>query len=235
MKIIGIVQPSYLPWLPFFERMARADIFIYLDDVKYSKNSFHNRNAIKGPQGRQMLTVPVLYSGHSSALISEIAMDLRTPWQEKHWRTLQQCYSKSRYFSDFKKELEPLYHRPVEKLIDFILPFIELIKRGLSIDTPCYRSSQIPVQGARNEKLVNLCRYFEGTHFIVKPGTEDYHPPTDFLPHGLELHYWKHRTFEYSQLYGAFQPMLSAFDFLFNCGPVDFKKMLAEQYQNSAK
>ena len=43
----AILQPSYLPWLGFFEQMYVCDIFVYLDDVQYTKNDWRNRNKIK--------------------------------------------------------------------------------------------------------------------------------------------------------------------------------------------
>ena len=70
--ILSCVQPSYLAWIPFFKRIRSGDIFVYLDDVEYSKNSFHNRNYIKGPQGEILLTVPVKYKGYSHKYISQI-------------------------------------------------------------------------------------------------------------------------------------------------------------------
>jgi hypothetical protein len=219
---IGVVQPTYLPWLPFFERMAASDIFIYLDDVKYSKNSFHNRNAVKGPNGRLLLTVPVHYKGNSDALINEILTDDRTKWQDKHIKTVQQCYSKSPFYKHYNDEIISLYEQKGKRLIDFILPIIEFLKRELGIKTPCYLSSGINVPGNRNEKLVNLCKHFNGTHFIVKPGTEEYHPSEEFLPFGIKFYHLRYSSFQYPQLYGAFETMLSAIDYLFNRGPRNF-------------
>ena len=59
--IIAVHQPQYLPWLGYFDKMRRADVFCYLNDVQYKKNEWQNRNRIKNAQGWQWLTVPVLY------------------------------------------------------------------------------------------------------------------------------------------------------------------------------
>ena len=61
-KILSCLQPTYLPWIPFFERVILSDIFIILDDVEFSKNSNHNRNSIKTNSKQLLLTVPVKYS-----------------------------------------------------------------------------------------------------------------------------------------------------------------------------
>ena len=40
-------QPSYIPWLGLFHKIAISDIFCFMDSVQYEKNSFINRNKIK--------------------------------------------------------------------------------------------------------------------------------------------------------------------------------------------
>ncbi len=221
-KIIGIVQPTYMPWIPFFERMAISDIFVYLDDVEYSKNSFHNRNTIKSPNGRQLLTVPVLYKGYSNTFMKDILINNNYGWKRKHLNTIQQCYSKAEYYSEYIDVLEKLYANPAEKLFDIVMPIIYFLKKELRIETPCYLSSEIKVKGKQNEKLINLCKYFNGSHFIVKPGTEDYHPKMKFKPFGLDFYYLEYSQFKYPQLYGDFEPNLSALDYLLNCGSGNF-------------
>ena len=83
MKILGILQPGYLPWLGFFEQMDKADKFVIYDDVQFDKNGWRNRNRIKTPQGEQWLSVPVLTSKKSSQLIYEVKIDNRTDWRKK--------------------------------------------------------------------------------------------------------------------------------------------------------
>lgn len=40
---IAIHQPNFIPWLPFFYKMAMADIFIILCHVDFEKGNFQNR------------------------------------------------------------------------------------------------------------------------------------------------------------------------------------------------
>ena len=58
--IVGILQPSYLPWLGYFDQIYHADTFVLYDDVQFDKGGWRNRNRIKTSQGVQWLTVPVL-------------------------------------------------------------------------------------------------------------------------------------------------------------------------------
>ena len=58
---LSIHQPNYLPWLGFFDKIKRSDIFVIFDNVQYprGKNHFGNRNKIKIPNKDKWLTVPV--------------------------------------------------------------------------------------------------------------------------------------------------------------------------------
>lgn len=218
-RIIGIVQPTYLPWLPLFERMAAADVFVLLDDVEYSKNTFLNRNAIKSGHGRQLLTVPVLYKGHSHAMINEIRVDDKTNWRVKHLRSIEQAYSGAAHWPHYLGQVSALYQPGGDRLIDVALPFIDLMRREFQIGTPVHLSSSLKIGGQRNEKLVKICQHFGGTHFIVKPGTDGYHPVEEFAPFGIKFAYLSYSNVTYRQLHGAFEPMLSGLDFLLNEGP----------------
>ena len=72
-KVLSCLQPTYIPWIPFFERIIESDVFIILDDVEYSKNSNHNRNCIKNNSKKLLLTVPINYKSHT--MIKDIKID----------------------------------------------------------------------------------------------------------------------------------------------------------------
>jgi hypothetical protein len=217
--VVGIVQPSYLPWLPFFERMVVSDVFVYLDDVEYSKNSPFNRNDIKTQSGRSRLTVPVAYKGNSSALIRDISTDARRSWRQKHFRSIEQAYSRAPYWKMYRDSIASLYESDEYNLFNINLPIIEFLKQEFEINTPCHISSELSVPGERNEKLRNLCSAFDASHFVVKPNTEDYHPKDEFEPYGLQFAYLTYSRIHYTQLHGEFEQHLSALDYLLNRGP----------------
>lgn len=222
--ILGSVQPSYLAWIPLFERMKQSDIFVYLDDVKYSKNSFHNRNRIKTAQGDLTLTVPVLYKGNSQAFINQIKIDYRQNWNIKHWKSIEINYKKAKYFEIIAADINTILHKSWDNLADLNISLIEFFRKFLGITTKCYRSSEIAIPGEGNEKLVNLCKKLGASHFVVKPNTEDYHPKEYFQERGIEFSYLMGKNQIYQQLYGDFIGGLSILDYAMNCGPNSFKK-----------
>jgi len=220
-KVLGSVQPTYLAWIPLFERMKMADVFIYVDDVEYTRGSF-NRNRIKTANGPLMLTVPVHFDGDSKSFISQVKIDYSHKWQVPHWKSIEQNYQKAKYFGDVFSSVKSILTTKHETLADLNVALIEFFRQYLGVKTPCYRSSQILVEGLANEKLVNLCRHFGADHFIVKPGTEEYHPSEFFKSRGIEFKYLIASNKVYPQLYGDFLPGLSILDYAMNCGPNSF-------------
>ena len=57
---VAIQQPEHIPWVGFFNKMAKCDLFVYLDNVQFKKRYFENRNKIKDSKKIIWLTVPVV-------------------------------------------------------------------------------------------------------------------------------------------------------------------------------
>ena len=53
------MQPSFLPWIGFFDMADLSENIVFLNDVDYSKNSWHNRNQIRTKNGLEWITIPV--------------------------------------------------------------------------------------------------------------------------------------------------------------------------------
>ena len=58
-----ISQPTFLPWLGWFDLADQADCVILFDTAQFSKRSWQQRNKIRTARGLEYLTVPVKTSG----------------------------------------------------------------------------------------------------------------------------------------------------------------------------
>jgi hypothetical protein len=45
---VAIHQVNFIPWMPFFEKIHQADIFVILKEVQFPKNSWSNRCQVNG-------------------------------------------------------------------------------------------------------------------------------------------------------------------------------------------
>lgn len=86
---VAILQPSYLPWLGFFEQMHRSDQFVLYDDVQFTRRDWRNRNRIRVSEGSVWLTVPVLQKNNFEQTLLETKIDNSTSWKRKHLETIR--------------------------------------------------------------------------------------------------------------------------------------------------
>jgi len=216
---VVVLQPGYMPWLGFFDQMARSDVFVYYDDVQFDKHGWRNRNRVKSPSGQaHWLTVPVRHRGLGSPRILEVEIECRSAWARKHVGTLRQFYAKAPFLKRYLPELEELLQRPWPRLVDLDLAVTGLVARWLGLDPRILRSSELAVSGSGSERLLAICRHVGARRYLSGSAARDYLDTGLFNRHGIEVAWQDYRHPVYPQLHGAFLSHLSAVDLLLNCG-----------------
>lgn len=219
MRIV-VLQPGYLPWLGFFDQMARSDAFVVYDDVLFDKNGWRNRNRVKTRNGVTWLTVPVLLGEHDhQPPIREVRIDARSRWQKKHLETIRQNYGRSPHFQPLFDRLSAVLSSPWELLIDLDLAVIDVLREALGLTTPMVRASELGIQGERVERLVAICRRMGADAYLSGNAAQDYLDEPMFGQAGITVHWQDYVHPVYPQMHGEFVPYLSTLDLLFNCGP----------------
>mgnify|MGYP000536571696 FL=1 len=215
---VTILQPSYLPWLGFFEQMSRSDKFVLLDDVQYTRRDWRNRNKVRVKEGWVWLTVPVQQKSRFSQSLLETRIDNSVSWRRKHLETLRQHYCKAPFFEKYFPRCQQVYEKDWTFLFDLCLESINLIKEEMGIETPLLRSSEMKPGGEKTERLVSICRELGATHYLSGESGSNYIAEEDFSSQGIALEYQNYEHPVYPQRYTGFVPHLSAIDLLFNCG-----------------
>jgi WbqC-like protein family len=217
-----ILQPSYIPWRGVFDQIQRADLFIFYDDVQYDKRGWRNRNQIKTPHGKQRLTVPVYSRGAQTQNIpiNQIRIVWENPWNEAHWKAIEQSYSKAPYFDRYQTLLGMFYQRHDEFLADFTIEFTIALARELgNTHTRFLRSSELDgITGQKTDRLIQILQAVGATHYISGPSAQDYIEREKFERAGITLEYMRYDYPEYPQLYPPFDPQVSVLDLLLMTG-----------------
>jgi len=227
-RTVGILQPSYLPWLGYFEQIARCDVFVLYDDVQFDKGGWRNRNRIKIPGGPHWLTVPVLTKGGTMPLVGEIRINAAQHWAKTHVKSLAQYYSKAPYFGRYHPELADILSLPWDRLAELDRTLIEWLCACFGIDTPLVWSSELNVPGDRLERLEAIVKHFGGDAFYEGAAGRDYIPEQWFAERGVEVVFQDYRHPVYPQLHGPFVSHLSAIDLLYNVGPGSLEVILGQ-------
>ena len=219
MKTVVALQSNYIPWKGYFDLIQDADMFIFYDDVQFTKNDWRNRNKIKAPQGAAWITVPV--AADSDRLICEVEIK-DAFWQAKHWKTIQQNYGKCPHFSRYQAFFEDAFlGRKWNNLSELNQSLIRTISLDLmGIPTEFRDSREFHASGQKLDRLLELVTKAGADRYISGPAAKDYIDPSRFADVGIEL-VWKDYSGypEYPQRYPPFVHGVSILDLLFNVGP----------------
>src|SRR5688572_27677497 len=129
-----VLQSNYLPWKGYFDLIQSADVFVFYDEVAYTKNDWRNRNRICSKNGVHWLTIPIAHSA-VKLKISEVRLP-ETSWQEDHFKTVHHSYRPARHFEQIEPILHDLYHhRTWTGLSELNRYSIESIARLLGLTT----------------------------------------------------------------------------------------------------
>ena len=216
---IAIMQPTYLPWIGYFELMAQSDVFVVMDDVQFVKKSWQHRNRIKSQTGELMLSVPIVTAGRRFQPIAETEVDARQPWATKHYKSIEFSYAKAPYAARYLPELKAMYERPWKMLAEVNHDLIFFLSRAMAIKTPIVFASSISCRKERNEHIIDLCKACGGHLLYDAGGAADVIDAAALERECIRVVFQSYTHPEYRQLHGPFLSHLSALDFI---GDVDW-------------
>lgn len=214
--IATIHQPQYIPWLGYFDKIDKADIFVILDNVQYKKNEWQNRNRIKTINGWQWLTVPVLYKFPEK--INEVKVNNKVDWRRKHFQALLTNYAKAPYFSLYKGELKEIFEKEWNILSDINTHLIKYFLKVLGIKTKVVIASQFDLSDEPSERLIDICKIVNADKYLSGKDGINYMKTERFKEEGIELMFQEFEPPVYDQMFGDFVIGLSIIDLLFNYG-----------------
>ena len=213
------MQPTYLPWLGYFDLMDHVDAFVFLDDVQFSKQSWQQRNRIKTAAGPQWLTVPVKHRSDRGIIDVEL---VDAGFCRKHLLSVEQNYRKASHFSTYFPTFAEVLRRGAETglLVELNVSLISWMASAIGIRVPFFRSNAMGISGERSERLVRICETLEATDYLSPLGSKVYllDELGKFKRCGISVSFQHYEHPVYRQLYGPFIPFASAIDLLFNEG-----------------
>jgi WbqC-like protein family len=218
---IAIAQPTYLPWLGYFDLLDKVDRFVLLDSVQFEKQSWQQRNRIKTPTGLQWLTVPVVFRKRLSQRIVDVEIREAEFWRD-HLRAVELNYRRAPFFDRYYPAVSELLRSSAQglRLAELTITLFRWLAGALGIPTPVVRSSELGVQGQRTHLLAEICRALGATAYISPLGSADYLlRELDTLAElGVTVSFQHYEHPCYRQLFPPFQAYASVLDLLFNEG-----------------
>jgi hypothetical protein len=225
--VVAIHQPNYLPWLGYFYKIASADVFVFLDDVQFSKNSYTNRVKILAGTDPRWLTVPVSFQfGDAISSVMPSAED----WPSRHLSTLQGFYAGAPAFRDVWPRIKEMFTGvPRANLAAINRYLVEAVCGELGIRRRFLASSDLPVKDkAGDDRLIALVQTVcTGGTYLSGRGASGYQDPEKFTKAGLGFAYTDFQHPSYEQGRKPFEPGLSILDPVFRLGWAGTSELLA--------
>jgi len=220
---IGMMQPTFLPWLGFFELIHKSDVFIFLDDFQFSVQSYHQRNRLFVNKGQvDWYTVPVKKSSSFKMPLNTTQINEDVPWRTKSWKRIQQNYGKTGYFKAYEEEISQWLLSPYSNLAEQNIAFIEMICEIVGIRRIFRKSSELASTKQRSERVVELLRWSNAHGYYCANGSFDYMFQDKIFPvNDIRVLFQNFVPRSYSQASTPdnFVPYLCVLDALFNMGP----------------
>ncbi|RJS26204.1 hypothetical protein DRW03_05185 [Corallococcus sp. H22C18031201] len=198
--------------------MRSVDLFVFYDDVQFTKNDWRHRNRIKTPRGPEWLSLPVGAKIHR--LICEVTFTERT-WAARHFDILRQNYRHAAFWPRYEPLLkEALLGREWTHLSALNQHLILLLAKELGITTAFRDSREFTLAGHKGARLMDLLTQLGTTEYVSGPAAAAYLDPAAFAAAGIQLTYFNYRGYpEYPQLHPPFVHEVSVVDLLLNQGP----------------
>jgi hypothetical protein len=244
-RLVAIHQPNYLPWLGYWFKIYASDVFVFLDNVQFSKHSFTKRTKINlpGKLGQTTyLSLPIKKSNLGTK-INEIEI-IKQQWANKHLNKIKNNYKKSPYFNTVYPILEHIFNavqfdENLSSINEKII--IKLLESFSFPDTMIIKSSQMKAKGKQVELLCEIILELNGNTYLSGIGAKKYQEPAYFKEKNIKLLYSDFYQFmnenPYQQGNSSFVNGLSIIDALFYLG-IDgifdifesFKTKLSSEY-----
>lgn len=234
----AIHQPHYFPWVGYFDKMAKADVFILLDEVQFEKSSPMIRNRVLDPNGEvKYLTI----SGDTKNFLNReyrtlLTKDIPT-WTERQMNALRSYYRKAPGAREMFPILEAFFQREYPSICQWTCASIELVRELLGITTPLIRQSDVDYDRncRRSDLVYAICRAIGAdTYFSGRGGSVNYLDQEKFAENGVKIVFQDFQHPVYPQCNTKeFFPGISILDMFFNCGIEETQRIFWENVQSS--
>lgn len=220
-RIIAIHQPNFLPWLGYFDKLARCDVFVLLDTVQFPKKSgtWMNRVKLLVSGEPAWITVPIVRSYHGLRRVDEMEIDESRPWRRKLLQTIEQNYRRASHFEETMPLVTEIVEHDTALLADYNEAGVRRLAASVGLDAGKFtRASTLDTSGTATDLLIDITHKLGGDSYLAGGGAAGYQEDAKFAAAGVRLRYQAFEHPTYSQLADEPHSGLSIVDALMHCG-----------------
>ena len=214
---ISIHQPNFFPWVGYFEKINKSDIFLFLDDTFVTNNlDFLNRSYFINNGNKKFFSVSIKRN-FSIKKISELELDNNYPWKMKFLNYLNENYKKKIFFDDVMYIVKDILSFESNLIIDFNINAIKRLIKILKLNVKIEFASNFNLKTSSSQKILDLIKLNGCNEYICGLGGKNYLKQEEFLKNKIKIIFNKSEI-NYNQGNTSFISGLSILDLLFNYG-----------------
>lgn len=177
LKILSAHQTNFLPWFGYFEKIIKSDVFVFSDDVHFSKQQLTNRIYLSNVENAEfILTLPVERKKGKRLYEKYLANDKKLI--EKALKKIISTYSYSYYKAELKEICEKIINLYLQNysLSEINIYIIKYICQKLDIvNKQFYKGSDLGLQFySSNERLLKRAEKLNIWNYLYGKGSDNY-------------------------------------------------------------
>jgi hypothetical protein len=226
-KTISIHQPDFLPWLGFFNKLKRSDIFIIMDTAQTpnKKSTYSNKVMLLFQrEPKWTMTLPITKS-NSEGLLSIAQTQILNGEHIKYkiMKSIRLNYSKHPYFKEVFPYVEEWVMYPANCLLDYNLNAIKSISKCIGLDySKIILASDIGHEFKNTDltdRVVEMVKSLKGDIYLSGDASKSYLDQNKFGFNNIKLIFQEYNCKEYPQKdMNEFIKGLSIIDAMMNVG-----------------
>jgi len=217
--IVAGHQPQYMPYIGFFNKISKADVFVFVDNIQFTRKTWQQRTLIKSDNKPMYLTIPVKKHGKFDQLINEVEI-IDNGWRKKHWKSICLSYGKTPYFHLYKDALEEFYNKEWPLLNDFCSALLRYFIDAIGIKfEKIYTGTELNIHGEKTDLLLDICKKTGCNTYLSGEGALAYVNEEKFKKAGLSHIFNEYTPNPYSQYGKQFIDGMAIIDVMFMNGP----------------
>ncbi len=214
---VGLIQSNFIPWKGYFDFIDDVDLFIYYDDMQFSKGSWRNRNRIKTEKGLAWVTVPILHKSLDQ-LICDTYIDYSKNWIQKITGQLYSSYRDAIYYKVYANNFFTILNNKYKTISELNININNWVMEILGIRTKIKMSCEFNSVGTKTDRILDILHKVGASTYLSGPSAKNYLEEDKFAQCAVGLEYKSYEYKEYSQLFGKFEPNVTILDMIFNVG-----------------
>lgn len=214
--IVSVGSAEFLPYLGFWNRIARADQFVIADTARFKHRDYMNRNRVRTEDGWYYFTVPVNKPRKSTPISQIRCRDFHEV--ERTWSVVEGNYrGRAEYWDEYAKEIKQAVRQP--DLLDVNVSLIRMISGWLGFETPILMASDVTdfITEDSHLRSLTIARDLNASSYLTGIGDIGMIPDR-FKDWGLNFLFQEFICLPYPQIHPGWHPRMSVIDCLFTHG-----------------